>query len=182
MLAAVLLQVLEKKKRRKDGRARAKKRGSVHPFFSRRCVCVCVMMCSCAHISIRLAHIDLSEAISNTKKNYKIRKEKRGKNAAAPADDVRVRALSENKLKAVWYITYGGLLMAVRELLFPLPPAHTAKRTGKPKCGRHRERLYLCTVPTNKFLCDPHTEKNLKKTGRRVFFTGSATYSQGHFT
>jgi hypothetical protein len=28
----------------------------------------------------------------------------------------------------------------------------------------------LCTVPTNKFLCDPQNEKKkLKKTGRRVF-------------
>jgi hypothetical protein len=68
-------------------------------------------------------------AISNTKKKLKNTKGKKGKNAAAPADDVRVRALSENKLKAVWYITYGGLLMAVRELLFPHPPppAHRQK-------------------------------------------------------
>lgn len=149
------------------------------PVLSRRCVCVCVMVCSCAHISIRLAHIDLSMAISNTKNKKNDRK--KGEKAAAPADDVQVRALSENRLKAVWYITYGGLLMAVRELLFPPTSTHRQK-DRQTKCGRHRERLYLCTVPTNKFVCDPQTKKNLRKIGRRVFFTGSATYSQGHFT
>jgi hypothetical protein len=131
-------------------------------------VCDGVQLCTHQHQTCTHRSVDGN---IKYKKKLKNTKGKKGKNAAAPADDVRVRALSENKLKAVWYITYGGLLMAVRELLFPHPYQPTPpKRTGKPKCGRHRERLYLCTVPTNKFLCDPQNEKKkLKKTGRRVF-------------
>lgn len=94
--------------------------------------------------------------------------------ASAPLAKINSRLFGILHMEVYWW-PFASYYFPTHQ---PTPP----KRTGKPKCGRHRERLYLCTVPTNKFLCDPHTEKNLKKTGRRVFFTGSATYSQGHFT
>lgn len=104
------------------------------PVLSRRCVCVCVCdgVQLCTHQHQTCTHRSVDGNIKY-KKKLKNTKGKKGKNAAAPADDVRVRALSENKLKAVWYITYGGLLMAVRELLFPHPPAHTAKKDRQTK-------------------------------------------------
>lgn len=82
--------------------------------------------------------------------------------ASAPLAKINSRLFGILHMEVYWW-PFASYYFPTHQ---PTPP----KRTGKPKCGRHRERLYLCTVPTNKFLCDPQNEKKkLKKTGRRVF-------------
>ena len=113
------------KKRRKDGRARAKKRLPPSSLYG-VCVCVCVMVCSCAHISIRLAHIDLSMAISNERGKKKKKKKKKKGNSWCCSDPCIWCVSARNGLESFGWgaVSHTGLLMAVRELLFK-------KRTGE---------------------------------------------------
>lgn len=139
-------------------------RKGASPVLFRRCVCVCDGVQLCTHQHQTCTHRSVDGNIKYKKKYKNTKEKKKGENAAAPADDVRVRALIakiDSRLLVyhnIWR-SIDGRSWAIISPHQPTPP----KRTGKPKCGRHREPLYLCTVPTNKFLCDPHTKKNLEK-------------------